>query len=85
MATHASILAGIIPWTEEPGGLLPWGHKEQDTTKHTIEKKVRRALDFWFAHLHRELPRCCSNELIIFVKVFYLNVLLSLIILLLIS
>ena len=21
MATHPSILAGIIPWTEEPGGL----------------------------------------------------------------
>ena len=21
MATHSSILAGIIPWTEEPGGL----------------------------------------------------------------
>ena len=21
MATHSSILAGIVPWTEEPGGL----------------------------------------------------------------
>ena len=38
MATHSSILAWIIPWTEEPGGLQPmelqrvrrdWG------TKHT--------------------------------------------------
>ena len=26
MATHSSILA----WTEEPGGLHPWGHKESD-------------------------------------------------------
>ena len=25
MATHSSILAWEIPWTEEPGG--PWGHK----------------------------------------------------------
>ena len=25
MATHSSILAGIIPWTEEPGGLLSMG------------------------------------------------------------
>ena len=25
MATHSSILAGIIPWTEEPGGLLSVG------------------------------------------------------------
>ena len=25
MATHSSILAGIIPWTEEPGGLQSMG------------------------------------------------------------
>ena len=24
-ATHSSILAWRIPWTEEPGGLSPWG------------------------------------------------------------
>ena len=34
MATHSSILAWRIPWTEEPGGLyLPRGHKELDTTE----------------------------------------------------
>ena len=29
-ATHSSILAWEIPWTEEPGGLnpSPWGHRE---------------------------------------------------------
>ena len=28
MATHSSILAWRIPWTEEPGGLHnPWGRK----------------------------------------------------------
>ena len=32
MAARSSILAWIIPWTEEPGGLHPWGHKESDTT-----------------------------------------------------
>ena len=26
MATHSSILAWRIPWTEEPGGYSPWGH-----------------------------------------------------------
>ena len=26
-ATHSSILAWRIPWTEEPGGLKSWGHK----------------------------------------------------------
>ena len=33
MATHQSILAWRIPWTEEPGRLHPWGHKEWDTTE----------------------------------------------------
>ena len=34
MATHASIFAWRIPWTEEPGGgHSPWGHKEWDTTE----------------------------------------------------
>ena len=28
MATHSSILAWRISWTEEPGGLSPWVHKE---------------------------------------------------------
>ena len=33
MATHSSILAWRIPWTEELGGYRPWGHKESDTTE----------------------------------------------------
>ena len=34
MATHSSILAWRIPWTEEHGGLhSPWGRKESDTTE----------------------------------------------------
>ena len=40
MATHSSILAWEIPWTEEPGriqsmgaGCSPGGYKESNTTK----------------------------------------------------
>ena len=33
IATHSSILAWRIPWTEEPGGLQSIGHKESDTTE----------------------------------------------------
>ena len=34
MATHSSILAWRIPWTEEPGGLQSMGYrKEWDTTE----------------------------------------------------
>ena len=34
MATHSSVLARRIPWTEEPGELYsPWDRKESDTTE----------------------------------------------------
>ena len=33
VATHSSILAWEILWTEESGG--PWGHKELDMTERT--------------------------------------------------
>ena len=32
MATHSSILAWKIPWTEESGGLQSMGLQESDTT-----------------------------------------------------
>ena len=32
MATHSSILAWKIPWTEEPGGLQSMESQESDTT-----------------------------------------------------
>ena len=32
MATHSSILARRIPWTEEPDKLHPMGLQESDTT-----------------------------------------------------
>ena len=32
MATHSSILAWRIPWTEEPGGLQSIGSQKSDTT-----------------------------------------------------
>ena len=33
MATHSSILAWRLPWTEEPGGLESMGSQESDTTE----------------------------------------------------
>ena len=30
MATHSSLLAWRIPWTEQPGGLQSMDHKEPD-------------------------------------------------------
>ena len=46
MATHSSILAWKIPWTEEPGGLYsPWGLKELDTTERQTHFKSRQ--EYW--------------------------------------
>jgi len=49
MATHSSILAWRIPWTEEPGvGYSPRGGKESDTTErlhfhfHSFYTEARR-------------------------------------------
>ena len=36
MATHSSILAQRIPWTEEPNGLQSMGHKELDMTEQLV-------------------------------------------------
>ena len=33
MATHSTILAWEIPWTEEPGGLQSTGLQESDTNE----------------------------------------------------
>ena len=38
IATHSSILAWKIPWTEELGGSL--GHKELDTAKYTHHHSI---------------------------------------------
>ena len=35
MATHSSILAWKIPWTDEPGGLQSQGRKESRMTQHS--------------------------------------------------
>ena len=52
LATHSSILAWKIPWTEEPGGLQSMGGKElrQLVTKHaahTVECILIHAFGFF--------------------------------------
>ena len=48
MITHCSILAWRIPWTEEPGGLQSFSHKESDasgwlsTHTHPVYHRERR-------------------------------------------
>ena len=40
MVTYSSILAGKIPWTEEPGRLWSMGCKESDITEATEHTHV---------------------------------------------
>ena len=40
IATHSSILAWEIPWTEEPGGLQSMGSQESDTTEYVAHTQL---------------------------------------------
>ena len=44
MATHSSILAWRIPWTEQPVGYSPWGRRESDTVEGTEQAGFDRFL-----------------------------------------
>ena len=44
MATHSSILACRIPWTEEPGGLQSMGSKESDMTEQLTVMDIQKQL-----------------------------------------
>ena len=54
MATHSSILDWRVPWTEEPGGLHSWGHRESDTTEQLIEAQHSLCVyTFVCAHINK--------------------------------
>ena len=60
MATHSSILAWRIPWTEEPGGLQVHGVKELDTTSrlnHHRKPAIRQ-----YAHRVIGLPKLSQGH-----------------------
>ena len=53
MATHSSILAWRIPWTEEPGGLQSMGsqrvrHDWSDLAQHSAARRLDDDSGFWF-------------------------------------
>ena len=50
-ATHSSILAREIPWTEKPCGLQPWGRKESDMTEPLTLFHVKfPSFGLWYVH-----------------------------------
>ena len=48
MATHSSILAWRVPWTEEPGGLQSTGSQSQTRLKQLSMHTCRCALKINF-------------------------------------
>ena len=75
MATHSSVLAWRIPWTEEPGGLQSTGSRELDKTEapgmHVCIRPHWRG-GGWFCSLAVELQRltwdkcCCVSDEVVF-------------------
>ena len=51
MATHSSVLAWRIPWTEEPGGLQSVGLQESDTTERLSTAHNELRISQTFSHL----------------------------------
>jgi len=45
MATHSSILAWRIPWTEEPVGYSPWSPKESDISLTSLTQIIQYCKD----------------------------------------
>ena len=53
MATHSSILAWRIRWTEEPGRLQSIGLQELDTTEMTEHAHTKSRLILILSHIHK--------------------------------
>ena len=47
-ATHSSILASRIPWTEEPGRLQSMRSQELDTTEQLTLSFKQHSVQSWF-------------------------------------
>ena len=59
MATHSSMLAWRIPWTEEPAGLQSMGCKESDVTEATQHAYIQQV------HITEVINVCCSSHFIL--------------------
>ena len=68
MATHSSIPAWRIPWTEEPReeGYSPWGHKELDMTEATNTYNCEASTINYIIYFHSVV-----QSLPIFPKLFH--------------
>ena len=66
MATHSSVLAWRIPWTEEPGGLPSMGRTESDTTEATWQQQQQSPVVHFFFYYFSLLCGCTGLIMNIF-------------------
>ena len=65
MATRSSILTWKIPWTEEPGGVSPWGPKGTNTTERLTHTAVNHERVTSVLLLkHKSSPTASSSSLL---------------------
>ena len=64
MATHCSVLAWEIPWTEEPGGLQSTGSQELDTPGRLKKMLVtnEQPHEFHMRKRHNEILELLSSS-----------------------
>ena len=61
MATHSSILAWKITWTEEPGGLQSMESQESSTTEHIAHTHTHTHTHTHITHTISKIPKQISN------------------------
>ena len=64
IATHSSVLAWRIPWTEEPSEYSLRGHKELDTTRTNTHKRFNKQTKSAFYNMkstRRAIPNISSS------------------------
>ena len=62
MATHCSLLAWEIPWTEEPGSYNPRGCKESDTTGQLTTQTNPNLSSAYSRGPENEQENCSLND-----------------------
>ena len=67
MATHSSILAWRIPWTEELAGCSPWSHQESDTT----EQHFHFFFSIWTSDLRKTNLALRFTSMLRSMRIFY--------------
>ena len=64
MATHSSILAWKIPWTEEPGGLQSMGSQRDKTERLILSLSTYKVLYLFKIHqANLKIPLCHIGKL----------------------